>query len=130
MRTSVSSRIRDAMLAQGVANPAELSRRIDLPRQTVHRWLNGDTKNMSVENLFRLADALNVSARWLALGDVEPSKYVIKNETEVEMMSIMKEMSPLTREQWLAIGRSLLAVQTGGRPTKVNPYASARLRKP
>jgi len=125
----MSARVHDAMIAHGITNVSELARRLELPRQTVYRWLTGDIKHLSVENLFRLADLLNVSARWLALGDVEPSKYVIKNETEVEMMSVMKEMSPLAREQWLTVGRSLLAVQKAGKPTKVNPFPNARLRK-
>ncbi len=115
-------RIRDAMIAAGIEGVGDLARRLGLPRQTVHRWLQGSIKNMTYENLFRLADLLNVSARWLAVGDVDPSKYIVKDEQEVEMMAIIRDMSHHTRTQWLAIGRSLLAVHADGRGTKVTPF--------
>jgi transcriptional regulator with XRE-family HTH domain len=121
-------RIRAAMLAAGYANPGMLARRLKLPRQTVHRWLAGGIKNMTYDNLFALADALNVSARWLALGDVDPSKYLLKDEQEVEMMAVMREMSPRTRAQWLAVGRSLLEVEAQGHGTRVSPYPRSRSR--
>ena len=66
---SIAARIRTAMAACGMKSVAELGRRIGLPRQTVHRWINGDTKNMTHENLYKVADALQVRARWLAVGD-------------------------------------------------------------
>lgn len=121
-------RIRAAMIAAGIVNPATLARHLDLPRQTVHRWLSGCIKNMTHDNLFSLADALDVSARWIALGDVDPSKYLLKDEQEVEMMALIREMSLHTRAQWLAIGRSLLDVQARGRGTTINPYPRSRTR--
>ena len=57
---SIATRIRTAMAACGMKSVAELGRRIGLPRQTVHRWINGDTKNMTHENLYKVADALQV----------------------------------------------------------------------
>jgi transcriptional regulator with XRE-family HTH domain len=129
LRATQRDRIRDAMIARGIAGAGELARRLNLPRQTVHRWLRGSIKNMTYENLFRLADHLNVSARWLAVGDVDPSKYMVKDEQEVEMMAIIREMSVHTRAQWLAIGRSLLAVQGDGRGTKVNPFPRDKTRQ-
>src|SRR5512146_1383067 len=77
--SDAATRIRDAMIARGISNPSELARRLGVPRQTVHRWLNGDVRNMTHEHLFRLGDALNISGRWLALGDVDPSKYKVKD---------------------------------------------------
>ena len=65
---SIAARIRTAMSACGMKSVAELGRRIGLPRQTVHRWINGDTKNMTHENLYKVADALQVRTRWLAIG--------------------------------------------------------------
>jgi len=128
-KSTQNDRIRDAMISAGIATPAELARRLDLPRQTVHRWLGGNIKNLTYENLFRLADLLNVSARWLAIGDVDPSKYLVKDEQEVEMMALIREMSAHTRAQWLAIGQSLLEVQAGVQGTKVNPYSGAKTRQ-
>src|SRR3970040_1860896 len=69
---SIAARIRAAMTACGMKSVAELGRRIGLPRQTVHRWINGDTKNMTHENLYKVADALQVRARWLGGGGTAP----------------------------------------------------------
>lgn len=125
-KSTQHDRIRDAMIAAGIAGPGELARRLRLPRQTVHRWLAGNIKNLTYDNLFRLADLLNVSARWLAIGDVDPSKYLVKDEQEVEMMAVIREMSAHTRAQWLAIGRSLLGLQAGAQGTPVNPYSASK----
>lgn len=35
---------------------------------------SGKTKSLSMENIFRLADALECDARWLALGEGSPDK--------------------------------------------------------
>src|SRR3989338_8032413 len=69
---SIAARIRAAMTACGMKSVAELGRRIGLPRQTVHRWINGDTKNMTHENLYKVADALQVRARWLGAAPPPP----------------------------------------------------------
>jgi transcriptional regulator with XRE-family HTH domain len=127
---SIAGRIRGAMIAGGIPGAAALARRIGLPRQTVHRWLNGDTKNMTHENLYHLADALNVRARWLALGDVDPSNTLdFKDENTSELMAMYGEMSPSVRDQWLAIGRFLLTIQASGKATRHNPYPAMPVRK-
>jgi len=120
--SSAPARIRDAMIARGIASPAELARRLGVPRQTVHRWLNADVKNITHEHLFRLGDVLNISARWLALGDVDPSKSKMKSEFDAEVLEIYRAMSPHNRSQWLSIGRSLLSVETGHKPSRVTPF--------
>lgn len=123
------TRIRDAMIARGISSPSELARRLGVPRQTVHRWLNGDVRNMTHEHLFRLGDVLNISGRWLALGDVDPSKYKVKDEYGSEALMLYREMPERTRTQWLALGRSLLAVETDWKPSRVNPFSGAKSRQ-
>jgi len=123
--STAPARIRDAMIARGISSPAELARRLGVPRQTVHRWLNADVKNITHENLFRLGDVLNISARWLALGDVDPSKSKLKNEFDSEVLEIYRNLSAHNRSQWLTIGRSLLAVETGGKPSRVTPFVDS-----
>lgn len=124
---SIASRIRTAMTAcgmksVGMKSVAELGRRIGLPRQTVHRWINGDTKNMTHENLYKVADVLQVRARWLAVGDTAPAQIDLGEGDVVGLIKIYEAMSPQARDQWLAIGRTLLAMHSVGKGTVVDPY--------
>lgn len=119
---SIASRIRTAMTACGMKSVAELGRRIGLPRQTVHRWINGDTKNMTHENLYKVADVLQVRARWLAVGDTAPAQIDLGEGDVVGLIKIYEAMSPQARDQWLAIGRTLLAMHSVGKGTVVDPY--------
>ncbi|MDP1535870.1 MAG: helix-turn-helix transcriptional regulator [Burkholderiales bacterium] len=119
---SIATRIRTAMTACGMKSVAELGRRIGLPRQTVHRWINGDTKNMTHENLYKVADALQVRARWLAVGDTAPAQIDLGEGDVVGLIKIYETMSPAAREQWLAIGRTLLSMHTVGKGTIIDPY--------
>lgn len=119
---SIAARIRTAMAACGMKSVAELGRRIGLPRQTVHRWINGDTKNMTHENLYKVADALQVRARWLAVGDTAPAQIDLGDGDVVGLIRTYESMSETAREQWLAIGRTLLAMHSVGKGTVVDPY--------
>ena len=119
---SIAARIRTAMAACGMKSVAELGRRIGLPRQTVHRWINGDTKNMTHENLYKVADALQVRARWLAVGDTGPAQIDLGDGEVVGLIRIYESMPVAAREQWLAIGRTLLSMHTVGKGTVVDPY--------
>lgn len=121
---SIASRIRMAMAACGMKSVAELGRRISLPRQTVHRWINGDTKNMTHENLYKVADALQVRARWLAVGDAAPAQIDLADGDVVGLIKTYEAMPPPARDQWLAIGRTLLAMHVG-KGTVVDPYPHA-----
>lgn len=119
---SIASRIRTAMTACGMKSVAELGRRIGLPRQTVHRWINGDTKNMTHENLYKVADVLQVRARWLAVGDTAPAQIDLGEGDVVGLIKIYEAMPSAARDQWLAIGRTLLSMHTVGKGTVVDPY--------
>lgn len=121
---SIATRIRTAMTACGMKSVAELGRRIGLPRQTVHRWINGDTKNMTHENLYKVADVLQVRARWLAVGDTAPTQIDLGEGDVVGLIKTYEALSPSAREQWLAIGRTLLSIHSAGKGTLVDPYPS------
>ncbi len=121
---SIASRIRTAMTACGMKSVAELGRRIGLPRQTVHRWINGDTKNMTHENLYKVADVLQVRARWLAVGDTSPVQIDLGEGDVVGLIKTYEAMTPAAREQWLAIGRTLLSMHNVGKATILEPYPS------
>lgn len=127
---SIASRIRTAMVTCGLRSVAELGRRIGLPRQTVHRWINGDTRNMTHENLYKVADALQVRARWLALGDTASTPIELDDGDVLGLIKTYEAMPPAARDQWLAIGRTLLTMQAGGPATAVETQTEYRAPKP
>lgn len=44
-------------------------------KAAVSQWERGETKNLKLEHLFKIADALKLHARWLALG--QGPRYVV-----------------------------------------------------
>jgi hypothetical protein len=81
---------------------------MELPRQTVHRWLSEGIGNINYKNLLKLADALNVNARWIMYGEIGRIKLPIKNAHEAEAANIARQLSADLRNQWFALGRNLL----------------------
>jgi transcriptional regulator with XRE-family HTH domain len=64
---TINYRIRDAIQSDP-RTQAEIARACHVTKATVNDWMQGRTKNIRPDNLFALADALGVSARWLATG--------------------------------------------------------------
>lgn len=71
-RTTLQERIILAMEWAKIPTPAALARKMGVNRQTVHRWYKGEGLNLELEMLVKLADALNVTIRWLATGKGNP----------------------------------------------------------
>lgn len=61
---------------KGLRNSKDLSQEklgaaIGVGKQTISSWEKDQVKNVELEHLFALADALGVEPRWLALGHLE-----------------------------------------------------------
>lgn len=65
---TMQARLLRAMQAKGISQ-SELARRIGLTRASVNAWTMGRVVYIRPHNLFAIADALDVSARWLATGE-------------------------------------------------------------
>lgn len=127
---SIAARILASMASCGVRSVAELGRRIGLPRQTVHRWINGDTRNMTHGNLYKVADALQVRARWLALGDTASTSIDLEDGDIAGLVKTYESMPPAARDQWLAIGRTLLAMHPSKNDAVVESVVGLQSFKP
>jgi transcriptional regulator with XRE-family HTH domain len=80
----VGDRIRERREQLGM-KPADLALAASCTISAVLQWESNKTKNLKLDNLFRIADALNVEPRWLATGKgpQEPLKqWEIKIERE------------------------------------------------
>jgi transcriptional regulator with XRE-family HTH domain len=115
------------MAQAGIKNMSELARRMKVNRQTVHRWLDGQGDKLTPEMLFKLADALNVNARWIAFGPPEtPVKPMVLDPDSAEVVEIKEALdksgNPEAKDQWLSQGRTLVKILA---PTsRANPFSS------
>lgn len=112
------------MSAAGMRRPADLQSKMGVSRQTVSKWLNGHVEELTPAMLFKLSDALNVNARWLALGPpTTPIKPMIVDPETAEVLQIrdaLESASPDAKDQWLSQGRGLVRVVAPKSPA--NPF--------
>jgi phage repressor protein C with HTH and peptisase S24 domain len=66
--TNLAARIIEARTEAGILEPAELARRVGVRPAAAYQWESGATKSLKDTTLVELADALGVTARWLATG--------------------------------------------------------------
>lgn len=73
MGNSLETRVQQAMAAKGM-KPADLARASNSTTATVSNWRNGNVvaEHVKAEQLFRIADALEVDGRWLLTGEYGP----------------------------------------------------------
>jgi transcriptional regulator with XRE-family HTH domain len=64
----LGDRIRERREELGM-KPADLARAAGRSISAVMQWESNETKNLKLDNLFKIADALGVEPRWLATGD-------------------------------------------------------------
>ena len=120
------------MTSAGLSTPSALAKALDVHRQTVFKWLNGEVEDLTPEMLFKLADVLDVNPRWLYAGPPEsPIKPRVLDPEQEELVQIkesLEKASPQAKDQWLSNGRSL--VQIVAPTSRANPFpAKAKTRK-
>src|SRR5690348_5647821 len=118
--STLKGRLRIAMAHAGIAKASDLSRKLRLPPQTVSSWLTGEREALTPKLLFKVADALNVSPRWLALGpptSLTPPRTLTPQEEEV--LQIKQALEGEVRDQWISSGRTM--VRHTARRSAANP---------
>ena len=75
---------------------ADLAAICGISTTAVMKWEREHTHNLKGEHLFMVADALNVHARWLALGD---GPKVASSDREAYQFAIEKSRKAIDREQ-------------------------------
>lgn len=109
------SRLRAALRQNGVdwEKPAEISRFIklktgrDINRQTVANWVKDSQRFMEPEFLWLMADALGVSARWLAAIDNSAmEKPMNLSLDEANALDLYRQLKALGKAQeWAELGQ-------------------------
>lgn len=125
---TLSGRIRLSMAAVGLRTPTDLARKMKINRQTVHKWMTGRSDKLTPDMLFKLADALEVNARWLALGaPYSPLKMRQIDPETAELVALRENLPPQLRDAFLSHGRELLKLSDTA--TRANPFPALPVKK-
>jgi transcriptional regulator with XRE-family HTH domain len=81
---------------------------------SVGKWINNDSKNMKMENLFMAADLCLVNAKWLAIGAGNPSTGVptIYADVSGPDLQIARDLTKLDDRGTRVVVRELIAAKT------------------
>ena len=87
-------RLKEAMAFRGIRpdSPTQLGRRLGRDRRVCSKWLNGLTPNLSADDLFQLADGLDVSPRWLWLNQGTMTRDRTRSVDEQELLAVYREL--------------------------------------
>ena len=93
---NLRARIEATMAERPELTVRNVSLRAGLSDSWLHKLLKGDVRSPTLENIEKLADALEVDPRWLAFGEGDPERYadigrVIEGLTETQM-NLAREM--------------------------------------
>ena len=87
--STLAQRLSDSMQDAGI-NAQELSKRANVTHTSVSYWLSGRNKGMRAETAQRVANALGVSATWLATGEGDRSdKVVVFPEEDCVLLPVL-----------------------------------------
>lgn len=71
--------------------PASMARLLGCEPAAVYQWLNGSTKNLKEEYLWKLADISGFEARWISLGEGAPKKDIAIRHAETVLTAMEPE---------------------------------------
>jgi len=119
--TDFARRVQIAAKARGIENPSQLGRKLKISAQLAHKYWRGDTTNPAAKDLFRLADALEVGARWLLLNEGGPTQREKLTPDESKCLVIFRQLGDGWRDDWLEQGQRILD-RTKAEPSAANPF--------
>lgn len=129
-----NERLRDAMRFAGYTaghnrelDVTRLAARVKCSRMVIHNYLKaGKSKASNAVLLFEIADALDVSARWLITGKGDMRREQALTPEQSALLNLHSLMSEAARAAWLTQGENLRALQPNLVPTTGDPYGSTR----
>ena len=118
---TLKDRIAAAMATAMIHTPAQLARKMGVDRQTVYRWTNGHGEKLTPVMLYKLADALNANARWLAEGPPHsPVRPRHLTPEQAMVLDIYASLPKEQREEWVRMGNMLVRISSP--PSATNPF--------
>lgn len=95
--TPMGRRIFVGMVAAGIATEAELARRARISPQAVQRWLYSPMTRVDARTLFRISDAVRLSARWLDEGKGSPAVRRPVTPTQAQLLQRYESLDAASR---------------------------------
>lgn len=72
-------------------NPASIAKLIGCAPAAVYQWIDGSTKNLKEQFLWKLADVTGFEARWISLGEGVPMKSAAIKHADQVLMAMEPE---------------------------------------
>jgi transcriptional regulator with XRE-family HTH domain len=106
--STLEERVLEAIKATGMKVPV-LAEKIGVSVQSVYDWMRGKSLgDMKADNLIELAYLAGYEPRWIRK-EKGLKKKVITKEQEI-ILELAENMIPESKDNWIAIGKSLTAV--------------------
>lgn len=109
--TLMGQRIAAGMAANGIRSESELARRIGVSHQTVRRWLYNPLARIDAVTLFRLSDAVGMSARWIISGQGAPTVRTPITPNEGRLLSQYRLLPHREQSILLGCARDLISLK-------------------
>lgn len=106
--TPLGRRIHVGMVSVDITTESELARRAGISHQTVRRLLYEDIVRVDASTLFRLADTLRTSARWILSGAGYPTPRLPLTPGAQRLVEIHAGLSPKARSILLNAATDLM----------------------
>jgi transcriptional regulator with XRE-family HTH domain len=126
-----AQRIKTAMVAKGIApTSAALGRLVKRSTQVAHKWLSGKTEYPAAVDVIDLADALQVSIRWLVgRGDTISPRTPLGNDQKraIDLCNAFKELGTDGKQwahDWIEDGYRIYG-RIAPKATPAHPYPKA-----
>lgn len=133
---TVGGRIQTARVAAGLTQE-QLAARLGVTKSAISQWESGRITALTAENLVKLADALEVSARWIWLwkerngSPIPMGRPTHLEPDESDLVETFKLLQPEARDILLTDAHKYLRLAASQQtPTKANPFPKSKPRKP
>lgn len=91
--STLADRITEAIQESGYSIP-EIAKLCDVSYHAVRKWMLGESKKISGENLVSLCKLSNYNPEWIITGKGEKVRYYAKTDAQVEILRVMQAIKP------------------------------------
>ena len=109
----------------------QLAEKVGVTKSSISQWESGKIENLTSGNLLKLADELEVSARWIWLwketsgSDIPMGRPQHLEPDESALVDTFKLLEPQFRDALLADANKYLGFAAPQQPSRANPYPKA-----
>lgn len=117
-----SGRFKQAMAIKNFTE-ISLAKAAGCTKQVIFKYLNGESRTVEALLLLRLADVMDVSARWLLTGAGAVTR---PQSIDTEQLRCLNVLARLTleeaRDSWISYGERLASIQPPLYPSPADPF--------